>query len=372
MRDLYAARKSGILCISRQNIRKRIHLRKGVAIFADGGDGQAKTREQAELLAYSLFTWTSGDYAFEEGEPDIDDSLAFEGSPSTVILEGSRRIDEVEILKALIVGWRDPFLTHQNVRTSSVHDEALAGGKHHSHVRSRANAVLGDGASASFRRHRHEGVERARRGWTLEDRQKGQPAWAYPRRNAATPGTHCASTPAGTRNARATTGIHPGARSSLAANAAKASTRFGADPRREGSCRTARRERSSGIRRARAATSTHNACATTGIRPGARSSRAAKASTLVGADPRREGFCRTARRERSSSCSRPTSADERRRYERYQRYGTALEHLRGETRWATAIETGRTHSASADSTTSDTAFANAAHGATGTERRATE
>ena len=78
------------------NIRKRIHLRKGVAIFADAGDRHIQTHEQAELLAYSLFAWTSGGYAFEEGEPDIDDSLAFEGSPSTVILEGRRRIDELE------------------------------------------------------------------------------------------------------------------------------------------------------------------------------------------------------------------------------------------------------------------------------------
>ena len=85
MRHLYAERQSGILYVSRQNIRRRIHFRKGVAIFADAGDGQVQTREQAELLAYSLFTWTSGEFAFEEGAPDIDDSLAFEGSPSTVV-----------------------------------------------------------------------------------------------------------------------------------------------------------------------------------------------------------------------------------------------------------------------------------------------
>ena len=108
MRHLYAERRSGILYVSRQNIEKRIHLRKGVAIFADSGDSQVQTREQAELLAYSLFTWTSGEYAFEEGEPDIDDSLAFEGSPSTVILEGSRRIDDLEILERLLEG-RDTF-----------------------------------------------------------------------------------------------------------------------------------------------------------------------------------------------------------------------------------------------------------------------
>ena len=110
MRHLYAERKSGILYVSRQNIKKRIHLKKGVSIFADAGDGQVQTREQAELLAYSLFTWSSGEFAFEEGEPDIDDSLAFEGSPSSMILEGSRRIDEVEILE-LLIGSRDTVFT---------------------------------------------------------------------------------------------------------------------------------------------------------------------------------------------------------------------------------------------------------------------
>lgn len=110
LRHLYAERKSGILSVSRQNIKKRIHLKQGVVIFADAGDSQVQTREQAELLAYSLFTWTSGDYEFEEGEPDIDASLAFEGSPSSVILEGSRRIDEVEILE-LLIGGRETVFT---------------------------------------------------------------------------------------------------------------------------------------------------------------------------------------------------------------------------------------------------------------------
>ena len=177
MRQLYAERKSGILYVSRQNIKKRIHLKKGVAIFADAGDGQVQTREQAELLAYSLFTWSSGEFAFEEGEPDIDDSLAFEGSPSSVILEGSRRIDEVEVLELLIGGRDTRFHMHQNVRAPSVQDEALAGGKCHSHVRSGASAVLGGRSSASVRRRRdRECLERACGGRTLEDGQKGQRA----------------------------------------------------------------------------------------------------------------------------------------------------------------------------------------------------
>ncbi len=113
MRHLYGERASGILYVSRQNIRKRIHFNKGVAIFADAGDGQVQTRAQAELLAYSLFTWTSGEFAFEEGEPNIDDSLAFEGSPSTVILEGNRRIDELEILERLIGGRETVFACTQ-------------------------------------------------------------------------------------------------------------------------------------------------------------------------------------------------------------------------------------------------------------------
>ena len=99
MRELYAERKSGILQVFRQKIRKRLHFKKGVVIFADSGPGQLQTREQAELLAYSLFTWTTGEFEFLEEDTNIEDSLAFEGSPSTVILEGSRRIDEPESLR---------------------------------------------------------------------------------------------------------------------------------------------------------------------------------------------------------------------------------------------------------------------------------
>ena len=109
MRELYAERKSGVLEISRQSIKKRLHFKNGVAIFADSGNGKPQTREQAELLAYSLFTWTSGEFVFEEGEPQIDDALAFEGSPSTVILAGSRSIAEPEILEQLIGGSESIF-----------------------------------------------------------------------------------------------------------------------------------------------------------------------------------------------------------------------------------------------------------------------
>lgn len=113
VRDLYAERRSGILHVSRQSIRRRIHFKKGVAIFADAGDNQLQSREQAELLAYSLFTWTSGEFAFEDGEPNITESLAFEGSPSNVILEGIRRIDELEILERLMGGRDSVFACTQ-------------------------------------------------------------------------------------------------------------------------------------------------------------------------------------------------------------------------------------------------------------------
>ncbi len=106
VRHLYAERRNGILHVSRQGIRRRIHFKQGVAIFADSGDHELQSREQAELLAYSLFTWTSGEFEFEDGGPNIAESVAFEGSPSTLILDGIRRIDELEILEQL-VGGRD-------------------------------------------------------------------------------------------------------------------------------------------------------------------------------------------------------------------------------------------------------------------------
>lgn len=104
LRHLYAERESGVLHLTREGIQRRVHFRKGVAIFAEAADSPPLSRDQAESLFYSLFTWISGEFSFERLEPNVDESCAFTSSPSVLILEGSRRIAERRILEDLIGG----------------------------------------------------------------------------------------------------------------------------------------------------------------------------------------------------------------------------------------------------------------------------
>ncbi len=104
MRHLYAERKSGTLHLSREGIERRVHFKKGVAIFADSDDHPPGSPEEAERLLQSLFSWTSGELSFVEGEPTVDELRAFTASPSVVILEGSRRIDDRQTLEYLVGG----------------------------------------------------------------------------------------------------------------------------------------------------------------------------------------------------------------------------------------------------------------------------
>ena len=114
LRHLYAERKSGVLHLTREGIQRRVHFRKGVPIFAEAADSPLPSRDQAESLLYSLFTWTSGEFSFEELEPQVDEGRAFTASPSVMILEGSRRIAERGILEHLICGSDSVFACAQS------------------------------------------------------------------------------------------------------------------------------------------------------------------------------------------------------------------------------------------------------------------
>jgi len=104
LRHLYAERKSGILHLARDGVERRVHLKKGLAILADSPNSALPSREQAEELLHSLFSWTSGDFHFEEGEPNVDEARALTASASATILEGSRRIADLQVLAHLIGG----------------------------------------------------------------------------------------------------------------------------------------------------------------------------------------------------------------------------------------------------------------------------
>jgi hypothetical protein len=113
LRHLYAERKSGVLHLTREGIQRRVHFKKGVAIFAEAADSPPLSRERAESLFYSLFTWTSGEFSFEDLEPKVDEGRAFTASASAMILEGSRRIAEHQILEDLIGGSDSVFACAQ-------------------------------------------------------------------------------------------------------------------------------------------------------------------------------------------------------------------------------------------------------------------
>jgi hypothetical protein len=104
---------SGVLRVARDGVENRVQFRKGVPIFAEAADSPPLTREQAETLFYSLFSWTSGELSFEDLEPTVDEGRAFTASPSVMILEGSRRIADRSILEDLIGGPESVFACSQ-------------------------------------------------------------------------------------------------------------------------------------------------------------------------------------------------------------------------------------------------------------------
>ena len=70
LRQLYAGRKSGVLHLARQNDGKRLFLRNGVTVFVDEGASSPGTdRARSQAIARSIFSWTTGAYAFQEMEP---------------------------------------------------------------------------------------------------------------------------------------------------------------------------------------------------------------------------------------------------------------------------------------------------------------
>ena len=103
LRLLYSERRSGILHVSRHTIQKRVHFREGAIIFADNSDAEsAPSRERAQEIMFSLFTWASGDVVFEDWETNISEALAFESPTAELILEATRAIEDEEILGRLL------------------------------------------------------------------------------------------------------------------------------------------------------------------------------------------------------------------------------------------------------------------------------
>lgn len=67
--------------------------------FIDRADLEAVIRQQVEELLYSLLAWTSGSFKFYEDQFPTDEEITVSLSVENVILEGLRRIDEMNLVK---------------------------------------------------------------------------------------------------------------------------------------------------------------------------------------------------------------------------------------------------------------------------------
>ena len=150
VRNLYLSRYSGILHLSREDIKKRIYFKKGSMIFAnsdidndrlgeflirnkkitrDDFENASKVMKekgirfgkavvelgvmtaeemeiwvvkQIEAIIYTLFAWDSGTHRFEHHQAPVDEDIILNLSTADIILEGTRRTNDFEaILRAL-------------------------------------------------------------------------------------------------------------------------------------------------------------------------------------------------------------------------------------------------------------------------------
>jgi hypothetical protein len=67
--------------------------------FIDRADLEAVVRKQVEELLFSLLSWQTGSFKFYENQFPTDEEITVRLSVENVILEGLRRIDEVNLVK---------------------------------------------------------------------------------------------------------------------------------------------------------------------------------------------------------------------------------------------------------------------------------
>jgi hypothetical protein len=174
IRKLYVNRRSGILHLSHDGIRKRIYFRKGSMIFANsdvendrlgeflirqqviGREAfetasrvmretgyrfgrtlvelglvapdalESRVVEQIQAIIYSLFQWGSGEYGFQQHENPVDEDIVLNLSTADIILEGTRRMEDMaKIRRALgdpsriLQTTEDALLRYQKMTTLS-------------------------------------------------------------------------------------------------------------------------------------------------------------------------------------------------------------------------------------------------------------
>ncbi|MGH9462267.1 MAG: DUF4388 domain-containing protein [Vicinamibacteria bacterium] len=147
IRSLYIDRRSGILHLEKDGITKRIYFKKGSMIFANSDvnedrigeflirqgaierssfemaakvaketrkrfgktivemgymtpdDMQARVTEQIQAIIYSLFLWRSGQWKLEPHEDPVDEDIMLNLSTADIILEGTRRMDDIDAMR---------------------------------------------------------------------------------------------------------------------------------------------------------------------------------------------------------------------------------------------------------------------------------
>lgn len=67
--------------------------------FIDRADLETVVREQIEQLLYSLLAWDSGSFKFYENQFPTDEEITLRLSVENVILEGLRRLDEMNMIR---------------------------------------------------------------------------------------------------------------------------------------------------------------------------------------------------------------------------------------------------------------------------------
>ncbi len=150
IRELYTNRKTGILHIEKEETCKRIYFKKGSIVFANsdvnedrlgeflirsgeidrkaferssqvskeigqrfgktltelgyvtGEKLEEKVIEQVLTIIYSLFDWVDGEYRFEQLEKPVEEDITVRLSTADTILEGIRRMDSPEMMRAAL------------------------------------------------------------------------------------------------------------------------------------------------------------------------------------------------------------------------------------------------------------------------------
>ena len=170
IRNLYIDRHSGILHLEQDGVTKRIYFKKGSMIFANSDvnddrigeflirsgsidrpsfemaskvaketkkrfgktivemgymsaeDMQSRVTEQIETIIYSLFLWRSGEWKLERHEDPVDADIVLNLSTADIILEGTRRMDDIDAMRrdvgnshGLLRHSENPLLLYQKI-----------------------------------------------------------------------------------------------------------------------------------------------------------------------------------------------------------------------------------------------------------------